>query len=243
MKFNLFKNNIEPKIIRTDPNMAPKLRLAEILNTKFEKEGYRFLKSKNEFVFDFEYGKKVIRLSYNSSMGYISQVDCFIYFVFKDIESDFKKVIPEYGWTNWTLCRSVYWDSGWLCNEESGNYTDESINKVAQKFFNELMPKIDIEFSKANNYKDLKNLFLNKQDTDKLVDWLRPEKKAILRLILCKAFEPDSFSQYSKTEIDQIGRYKGQDKSEILAEIEKAINYLKSNEKLKTISAKLKITT
>ena len=225
-------------MIITDPNLAPRLRLAEVLHKQLVTEGNRFVKSKNEFVLDFAFGKKVIRLSFNSSMGYISGVDCFIYLIFNDIEKDFKKVLPEYGGTNWTLCRSIYWESGWLCDEQSGAYTDQTINAVADKFFSELKPKIDAEFSKANNYHDLKALFLGQEQEGDLINWLRPEKRAILKLLLLKAGDPTLMDAVIAQERSRLNDYQGHDRDEVLSEAETAIAYLKAGDDIKLKTAK-----
>lgn len=190
MKLNFFQKK-KSNLIHTDSELPPRLRFATVLQQHLEKEGYRFVKSKNEFVLDFEFGRKVISFSYVSTMGYIHSVDCFIYIIFKGIESDFKKMIPNYRWTNWTLCSQMHWVNSGLYDRKRERYSDEFINYMAQKFIRELKPKIDQEFSKVNNYLDLKEMFYSDRETA-LIKCLRLEKQAILKLILVKAFSPDS---------------------------------------------------
>ncbi len=219
------------KYIKTNPENKPSVRLSNVILNKLEKEEYRFLKSKNEFVKDFEFGRKVIRLSYNSSFGYISDIECFVYIVFTDVEKQFKKILPKFNWTNWTLCNNMDWECDWLCDTVTGEYTDKSIHPIASSFFNSVKPKIDLLFDNVNNYSDLNKIYnINPDENKSFVRFLRIDKKIINALIVAKHIDKDNFREYKIKLKKEFREYLGSDQDEMAEDIKKAILYLENNE-------------
>lgn len=195
--------------------------------TELKEEDFKFLKSKNEFVQEFEFGKRIISLHYDSTLGYISSIQYFYKIIFTDIEKEFKKIFPDYGWTNWTVHYNLMWTENWLCEKNSGKYTDETINKSADEFFENIKPQIDQLCDKFQNYQSLNSVF-NKKPID-FFEYLpasRIEKRIIIGLILIKSFQPDQFEEYKTAYRKHFEQYKGDDKEELRLEIEQGIKYL-----------------
>ena len=221
------KNNI----IRTDPNLKPSERFEKVLLDRLEKEGFKHLKSKHEFVQDFEYGKRIISLSYNNSFGYISTVQYFIKIIFTDLEKAFKKVYPDYGWTNLTIHENLHWTKSSLYDDKTNGYSDKSINKLSDEFFLEIKPKIDLTFSKISDYHSLNETYNSKPN--EFIDYLphsRLEKRIINGLIMIKSFEPDKFDSVKEQYSLLLDKYKGNDIDDIRKDVELGLNYLTENE-------------
>lgn len=224
----LFKKQ---NIIRTDPADKPSKRFEKVLFSTLSKEGFTYLKSKSEFVQDFEFGKRVISLHYNTSAGYVFSVQYFIKVIFHDLERAFKTVYPKYGWTNWTIHENLHWTKSALYDEGKDSYTDESINKLADEFFREVKPKIDSTFSRISNYQELHRVY-NAEPND-FIDYLpssRLEKRIINGLILVKNIEPDSFQKTKAQYLELLEKYKGNDIVEIRNEVEQGLSFLDQNE-------------
>ena len=218
-------------IIRTDPNLKPSERFEKVLLDKLQIEGFKHLKSKHEFVQDFEYGKRIISLSYNNSFGYISTVQYFIKIIFSDLERAFKKVYPDYGWTNWTIHESLHWTDSSLYDDKTNNYSDQSINKLSNEFFLEIKPKIDLTFSKISDYQSLNETY--NSTPNEFIDYLphsRLEKRIINGLILLKNVDPSKFETTRNNYLILLDSYKGNDIDEIKNEVEYGLNFLNENE-------------
>jgi hypothetical protein len=227
MSFFKQKNNV----VKTGSAFRPSERFAQVLSTVLEKEGYKFLKSKNEFVQEFEYGKRIISLYYPSSFGYISTVECFYKIIFTDLEKRFKKVFPQYGWTNWTIHYNLMGIDSWLCDKNIGEYTDETINKVAKEFFEKVKPQIDSLRDKFSDYRNL-NAAYNKRPIEffEYLPFGRIEKRIINGLILIKAFQPSQYEEFKTEYRKHFEKFKGDDKEELRIEIEQGIEYLDKND-------------
>ncbi|UII26739.1 hypothetical protein LVD15_26165 [Fulvivirga maritima] len=218
------------KIIPTDPTLKPSERFEKLLLHTLEKEGFRHLKSKHEFVQDFDYGKRIISLSYINSFGYISMVQYFIKIVFEDLEKAFKKVYPNYGWTNWTIHENLHWTQSSLYDETKNDYTDRSINKLAEEFFSEIKPKIDFTFSRINDYQTLNEIYNSKPD--EFIEYLpmsRLEKRIINGLILARRFQPSNVESIRDKYLLLLGKYNGNDIEDIRAEVEDGLKFLSDN--------------
>jgi hypothetical protein len=225
-------------IIRTDPNLKPSERFEKVLLDKLDKEGFKLLKSKHEFVQDFEHGKRIISLLYNNSYGYISTVQCFIKIIFSNLEKGFKKVYPDYGWTNWTIHENLLWTESSLYDNKTKGYCDQTINKVADEFFREIKPKIDSTFSKISDYQSLNKIY--NSAPNEFIDYLphsRLKKRIINGLILSKSVEPTSFETIKNSYLKLLDKYKGNDLEEIKNEVDYGLNFLNENEiKINTTS-------
>jgi hypothetical protein len=223
-------------IVLTDTNLKPSERFEKVLLRSLETEGYKHLRSKHEFVQDFEHGRRIISLSYNSSFGYISTVQYFIKIVFNDLEKSFKKVYPDYGWTNWTIHENLHWTESSLFDNNTNDYTDRSINKLADEFFREIKPKIDLTFSKIGDYQSLNKIY--NSTPNEFFDYLphsRLEKRIINGLILSKSFEPSNFESIRDNYMTLLNKYKGNDIEDIKMEVQQGLSYLNENEiKIKT---------
>jgi len=195
------------------------------------KEGFKFLKSKNEFVQEFEFGKRIISISYNSSFGSIHTLQYFYKIIFDGLEKQFKKVYPNYGWTNWTIHYNLHWTDSWLCDRKSGEYTDKTINQVANEFFEQIKPQIDKLRDKFKNYESL-NAEYNKRPIgfSDYLTFYRIEKRIINGLILVKIFQPDQYEEFKTEYKNLFEQYKGNDKEELRFEIKQGIEYLDKNE-------------
>ena len=218
-------------IIRTDPNLKPSERFEKVLLDRLEKEGFKHLKSKHEFVQDFEYGKRIISLSYNNSIGYISTVQYFIKIIFTDLEKAFKKVYPDYGWTNWTIHENLHWTESSLYDDKTIGYSDQSINKLSDEFFFEIKPKIDLTFSKISDYQSLNETY--NSNPNEFIDYLphsRLEKRIINGLILSKSVEPSNFETIRINYLRLLDNYKGNDIDDIKNEVEYGLKFLNENE-------------
>lgn len=218
-------------IIRTDPNLKPSERFEKVLMDRLETEGFKHLKSKHDFVQDFDYGKRIISLSYNNSFGYISTVQYFIKIIFSDLEKAFKKVYPDYGWTNWTIHENLHWTESSLFDEKINAYSHHSINKLSDEFFLEIKPRIDMTFSRICDYQKLNETY-NSKPSD-FIEYLpnsRLEKRIINGLILTKSFEPDNFDSIKEKYSLLLDKYHGNDIDEIRKEVELGLNYLTENE-------------
>jgi len=230
----LFRKN--KTIVRTDTNLKPSERYETVLFRTLAKEGFQHLKSKHEFVQDFEHGKRIITLSYNSSFGRISTVQYFIKIVFKELEKSFKKVYPNYGWTNWSVHENLHWTDSDLYDDTADGYTDRSINSLAKEFFSEIKPKMDLTFSKIADYQSLNEIY-NSNPLD-FIDYLPPsrlEKRIINGLILVKSIEPEKFESKKDQYLKLLDKYKGNDIEDIKAEVEQGLSFLNENEiKIKT---------
>jgi hypothetical protein len=218
-------------IIRTDPNLKPSERFEKVLMDRLEQEGFKHLKSKHEFAQDFEYGKRIISLSYNNSFGYISTVQYFIKIIFSDLEKEFKKVYPDYGWTNWTIHENLHWTDSTLYDDKADGYTDTSINKLAEEFFQDIKPRIDSTFLEIDNYEKLNKVY-NKIPTE-FIEYLphsRLEKRIINGLILTRTIEPKKFESLREQYSMLLDKYKGNDIDEIRKEVELGLTFLTENE-------------
>ena len=226
MSFFKQKNNV----VKTDSSFTPSERFAKVLSTVLEGEGFIFLKSKNEFVQEFEFGKRIISLHYNSTLGYIRSIQYFYKVIFTDVEKQFKKIFPDYSWADWTVHCNLMWTDSWLCDKDSGEYTDKTINKVANEFFEQIKPQIDQLRDKFQNYQSL-NTEYNKRPID-FFEYLpsgRIEKRIIIGLILIKSFQPNQYEEYKTEYLKHFERYKGDDKEELRFEIAQGIEYLDIN--------------
>lgn len=218
-------------IILTDPNLKPSERFEKVLLDRLEKEGFKHLKSKHEFVQDFEYGKRIISLSYNTSFGYISTVQYFIKIIFSDLEKAFKKVYPNYGWTNWTIHENLHWTESSLYDDKTNDYSDKSINKLSDEFFLEIKPKIDLTFSKISDYQSLNETY--NSEPNEFIDYLphsRLEKRIINGLILTRSIEPFNFEKIRNDYLSLVDKYKGNDSEEIKKEVKQGLDFLIVNE-------------
>lgn len=218
----LFKKN--KTFVKTSPNDTPKIRFEKVLFEQLEKEGYKYVKSKNQFIQDFEFGKRIISLSYVNTSGLIHCVQYFSKIIFTDLEKAFKKVYPEYGWTNWTLHFNHHWTESWMCNPKTGKYTDKSINKLASEFFKKIKPEIDTIFSKNTDYKCLERTYNAKADY--FFDFLpssRLEKRIINGLLLSKTFNHKNYDLIKDDYYSLIDKYKGNDLDKIRTEVENGI--------------------
>jgi hypothetical protein len=225
--FNFFKKD---PIFKTNPSDRPSVRYSAILLNQLEREGYKFLKSKNEFVQEFEFGKRILRLSYDSSFGYIASIQYFYHIVFNDIEKNFKKIYPKYGWTNWTIHLNLHWTDGWLCDKETGQYTDITLNKVANDFFTQIKPQIDIAANTIKDYPSLQQVYNTKSaEHDEYLFGLRLEKRIINGLILVQNFEPAKLEFFIAKYIKLLDQYNGFDKDEVRKEVEEGITFLRNN--------------
>ena len=218
-------------MLKNDSSERPSQRFAAILLTGLENEGFVFHKSKNQFVQEFEYGKRIISLSFVSTAGIISNIQIFYIIIFTKLEKQFKKIFPKYGWTNWTIACNLNWTKNWLYERASGKYTDKSINLVAAEFFEKIKPEID---SLRNRFKDYLSLHseYNKEPID-FFDYLpssRIEKRIIIGLILVKWFELDAYEKSKTAYRKHFENYKGNDKDELRLKVEKGISYLDTND-------------
>ena len=194
-----------------------------------KEEGFIFRKSKNEFVQEFEYGKRIISLSFISTAGIISSIQFSYIIIFNELEKHFKKIFPKYGWTNWTILRNINWTKNWLYDRDYKGYTDKSINLVASEFFEKIKPEID---SMRDRFKDYSSLHYeyDKEPIDFFDLAGRIEKHIINGLILVKCFQPDDYERFKDACRALFEKYKGQDKEDLRSNIEIAINYLDNNE-------------
>ncbi len=218
-------------IIHTDPNLKSSERFEKVLLHKLEKEGYKHLTSKHEFVQDFEHGKRLISLSYNSSFGYVSTVQYFIKIIFRDLEKAFKTVYPDYGWTNWTIHENLHWTDSSMYDNKRNGYTDDSINKLANDFFREIKPRIDSTFSRIDDYHSLSEVY--NSNPNEFIDYLphsRLEKRIINGLILVKSIEPEKFESTKDQYLKLLDKYKGNDIEDIRKDVEIGLNFLRNNE-------------
>ena len=193
-----------------------------------KKEGFVFRKSKNEFLQEFEYGKRIISLFFISTAGIISNIQVHYIIIFTELEKHFKKILPKYGWTNWTVVCNLNWTKEWLYDRKHQGYTDESINKAAVEFFEKIKPEID---SLREKFKDYPSLYFeyNKEPIGYLEYFPRIEKRIINGLILAKWFQPNDYERL-KTEYHKLfENYKGQDKEEVKMELETGFDYLDKN--------------
>lgn len=229
--FNRNKN-----IIKTDPSDKPRIRYEKVLFDSLENEGYKYLKSKSEFVQTFDFGKRIISLSYNSSFGYISAVQYSVKIIFTDLEKLFKKVYPNYGWTNWTIHQNLHWTESWLCDKDTGEYTDKTINNLAKEFFGEIKPKIDNTFSKICDYTSLNEEYNSKPN--EFIDFLpssRLEKRIINGLILIMNIEPANYQVTRTQYLQLLDKYKGNDIEDIRAKVDLGLKAIDNQElKIKT---------
>jgi hypothetical protein len=226
----LFSN--EEIIIKTDSSLKPGIRYEQILFHHLATEGYRYLKSKNEFARDFQYGKQIIRIFYSAQQSYIYNVEYSARIIFHDLEKAFKKVYPHYGWTNWTIHLNLHHETeNWLCDKETGEYTDESLNKVSNEFIKKIKPQIDTLFNEIDNYPKLNSVY-NLRPL-KFFDYLpiaRLEKRIINGLILVRSFAPAIYDEIKNEYLNLLEKYKGDDATELEAEILTGLEYLEKND-------------
>jgi len=223
--------NWATEIIKTDPTERPSKRFEQVIFSNLEKEGYKYLKSKNEFSKDFQFGNQIIKISYNSQIGYIYNVEYFVHIIFNDLEKAFKKVYPKYSWTNWTIHSHLPGTKNWLCDKKTGEYTDKTINNVSKEFLEKVKPEIDMLFEQTNTYEKLNNIYNSRPI--KFIDLIptsRLEKRIINGLILAKTFESHNYSEIKKEYLNLIEQYKGNDKEDIKAEIKIGLDYLENND-------------
>jgi len=219
------------EIIKTDPSEKPSHRFETVLIYQLEKEGYTYLKSKNEFSKEFPFGKQTIKISYSIQSGYIYNVEFFAHIIFNDLEQAFKKVYPKYGWTNWTIQSALPWTDSWLCDKATGQYTDKSINIVSKEFFEKVKPHIDKLFEQINTYEKLNKIYNSRPL--KFIDYLptsRLEKRIVNGLILARTFEPESYTELKNEYVKLVDNYKGNDLEDIKAEIKIGLDYLDNND-------------
>jgi hypothetical protein len=194
-----------------------------------EKEGFVFHKSKNEFVQEFEYGKRIISLSFISTAGIISNIQIYYKIIFTELENQFKKIFPKYGWTNWTVTCNLNWTKNWLYDRDYKRYTDKSINLVADEFFEKIKPQIDNLRDRFKDYLSLHSEY-NKEPIDFFGLAGRIEKHIINGLILVKWHQPNDYERFKAAYHNHFESYKGQDKEDLKSQVETGINYLDNNE-------------
>lgn len=200
-----------------------------MIEDKLSKDGFVYKNKKNEFSQNFPFGKRTISMSFISTLGLIQSVQFFYHSTFNDLEREFKKVLPNFKWTNWTINYNLHWTYVPLYDERTGKYSDKSLNKAAQSFFQELKPKIDELNNRFDNYDNLFIEYTNKPN--EFVDFINCiEKRIINGLILVKAFSPESYESVKKEFISLLSMYNGPDKEESLQLIKEGIEYLDSNE-------------
>lgn len=216
-------------MLKTDSSEKPSQRFATILLSSLEKEGFVFHKSKNEFVQEFEYGKRIMSLSFISTAGIISNIQVYYIIIFTELEKQFKKIFPKYGWTNWTITCNLNWTKNWLYDKDSKGYTDKSINLAASEFFEKIIPQIDSMRDRFKDYSSLNSEY-NKEPIDFFDLAGRIEKHIINGLILVKWFQPDDYERPKAAYRKHFESYNGQDKEEVRLKIEHGINYLDTNE-------------
>jgi hypothetical protein len=223
--------NWNSEIIKTDPTDKPSNRYEKVLFHYLEKEGYKYLKSKNEFIKDFQFGKQIINLQYSSQIGYIYNVEYYAHIIFNDLEKAFKKVYPKYGWTNWTIHSHLPWTESWLCDKETGEYSDKTINIVSKEFLEKVKPQIDNLFEKINTYEKLNKIYNTRPIH--FIDYVpisRLEKRIINGLILANTIEPENYNEIKNEYLMLIEKYKGNDIEDIKAEIKIGLDYLDNND-------------
>lgn len=223
-------------VIKTNPKDRPSVRYAEVLKPTLEPLGYKFLKSKNEFVQEFEFGRRILSISYNNSFGYIASVDYSFRIVFTELEKLFKKVYPSYGWTNWTVLLDLECSKSWLCDDRSGNYSDKTINQVAKEFKSDTLPQIEEASIRFADYHSLHQEYNSQPSahTD-ILPSNRLEKRIVNGLILVKNFEPYNYYRFEKDYATLLENYKEYDKEDLKMEVQQGLAYLSQNEmKLKT---------
>ena len=196
-----------------------------------KEEGFVFRKSKNEFVQEFEYGKRIISLFFISTAGIISNIQVHYIIIFTELEKQFKKIFPKYGWTNWTITCNLNWTKNWLYDRDYKGYTVKSINLVASEFFEKIKPGIDSIRDRFKDYSCLHSEY-NKEPIEFFDLAGRIEKHIINGLILVKWFQPDDYERFKTAYTKHFENYKGQDKEDLRLEVEKGINYLDTNELL-----------
>jgi hypothetical protein len=221
-----------PQFFKTDLSLKPSERYEQVLLHQLDKEGFRYIKSKNEFIRDFQYGKQIIRIFYSTQLSYIYNVEYSARIIFHDLEKAFKKVYPEYSWTNWTIQLSLHHQAeSWLCDKETGIYTDDSLNKVSNDFIKKIKPQIDLLFNEIDNYEKLNRVY-NARPL-KFFDYLpisRLEKRVINGLILARSFDPSVYEELKKEYLTLLEKYGGEDTQELQAEIKTGLEYLDKND-------------
>lgn len=210
--------------MKTNPDGKPSARFEAVVNSRLENEGYKYLKSKSEFVQPFKYGKRILALHYNNSFGYVSNVECFVHIVFADLEKKFKKVYPKYGWTNWTIHENLHWTENSLYDDRKEAYTDKSINTAADEFFQSIKPAADNIFESIDTYEKLHAIY--NADPSTFIDYvpsIRPEKRIINGLILARNFAPERYTIIKSQYGELIDKYKGSDAPKVRVEVEEGL--------------------
>jgi hypothetical protein len=184
-----------PNIIKTDPGLSPSFRFSVILNHHFN--DFKFLKSANSLVKDFEYGRQEINLSFITTMGFIHSVQCFIKIIFKDLEKKSKKLLPDYSWTNWTISVNLGYSNDYLYEERTGKYTDKSLNNAASLYIKQFKDKALEIFSNYKDYNALETA-LNANPERIFEHCVREDKRIINGLILANDLRPVSYYNYLK---------------------------------------------
>ncbi len=147
------------------------------------------------------------------------------------MEMAFKKVYPNYNWTNWTIHENLHWTESSLYDVISDSYSDKSINKLADEFFHHIKPNIDATFSKIKDYQSLNAVYNSNPNV--FNDYLphsRLEKRVINGLILVKNTEPEKYEIVKDQYLNLLDKYKGNDLEEIRTEVEIGLNFLDENE-------------
>lgn len=145
--------------VKTDPNLRPRLRFLNILNSNLQNENFRLVKSSNAFKRELDFGQQAIRLSFINTMGIIHGVQTVHTIKFTQFEKIFRKIFKDYS-CNWTCIYRIYGNETYLCDKETFEYSDDSLNKAAKEFFNSIKPQIDNKIN--SNY--LENLYLELSD-------------------------------------------------------------------------------
>lgn len=217
-------------MVTTNPELRPSKRLERILALKLEPKGYKYLKSKSQFVQKFPLGERRISISYISTAGYISMVIYAININFHELEKCFKKIFPKFGKSrsNYTLFfNNVFYSKKWLCDEITGEYNDVTINNNANEFFNNGLPKIESIWEKYQNYNDLYKEYSEVTKENWKFLPIRIDKLITNGLILTKNINPSEYNQVKEKYLTKLKNWKGQyDKTEI----EYALNFIETYE-------------
>ena len=211
-------------IFETDLKLAPKVRYCLVLLNQLKNEGYKYLKSKNEFVKGFELGEHRLSLQFVSTMGIIHSVGFHLKIIFSDLEREYKKVIQEdHG--NWTVALNLSYLNDYLCDEETGEYTDITINTAANSFFQEIYPKLNDAFISFGTYGMLSDTY-NQKPISYLSYSPSIKRRTLFSLFMAKIFLPKN---YEELKIELINFYtkhtekikgKKEDISELIEKIE-----------------------
>ena len=192
-------------MIVTDPTLKPSDRYCLILNEQLAKDGF-ILKSR-KFERPFRHGKQIIDPSFISTAGFIHGIDFSYHIIFEQIEKQFKKLFGKH-WTNWTVHDILKNTFDKLYEENSGVYTDMTLNKASITFFKDVYPKINLLNSRFDTYQKL-NLEYN-QFPSKSIDIVpsnRFERRILMGLLLTKILEPSKYDERKKEYLEKFEQF------------------------------------